>query len=76
MKEIERIGIPAVCITAMSSIAEAVGNSRIQIGGRIPYMCSDVSLPPDREAEYRRRLIKSALNALCTEVTKPTIFTP
>ncbi len=60
----------------MSSIAEAVGVGRIQIGGRIPYMCSDISLPADREIEYRRKLVKSALDALCTEVTKPTIFTP
>ena len=60
----------------MSSIAEAVGCSRIQIGGRIPYMCSDVSLPPDREVEYRRKLVKSAINSLATKVDKPTIFSP
>ena len=76
VSEIERLGIPAVCITAMSSIAKAVGNGRIQIGGRIPYMCSDASLPLDREMEYRRKLVKSALDALTTKVIKPTIFTP
>lgn len=65
-----------MCITAMSSIAEAVGCGRIQIGGHIPYMCSDVSLPPDREIAYRRKLVKSALDALGTEVDKPTIFKP
>ena len=74
--ECERVGIPAVCITAMSSIAEAVGCSRIQIGGRIPYMSSDASLPPDREIVFRRRLVRSALQALATEVDKPTIFSP
>jgi hypothetical protein len=60
----------------MSSIAEAVGTSRIVIGGRIPYMCSDVSLPGEREVEYRRRIIKAALDSLCIEVEKPTIFSP
>lgn len=72
----EREGIPTACITAMSSIAEAVGASRIVIGGRIPYMCSDASLPWEREIEYRRKLIKVALDALCTEVEKPAIFSP
>ncbi len=60
----------------MSSIAEAVGCSRIQIGGRIPYMCSDASLPHDSEIMFRKKLVKSALDALATDVVQPTIFTP
>lgn len=60
----------------MSSIAEAVGCSRIQIGGRIPYMSSDASLPPDSEILFRRKLVKSALDALTTPVKQPTIFAP
>lgn len=72
----ERLGIPAACITAMNSIAEAVGASRIVIGGRIPYMCSDAALPGDREKEFRRRLVKAALDALTTEVKGPTVFSP
>ena len=60
----------------MSSIAEAVGCGRIQTGGRIPYMCSDASLPPDREIAFRRRLVQSALEALTKPVNKPTLFSP
>jgi hypothetical protein len=39
-------------------------------------MCSDASLPREREIEYRRKLVKAALDSLCTEVERPTLFSP
>ncbi len=63
------------CITAMNSVAEAVGANRIIVGGRIPYPCSDASLPPDREFEFRKKLVKTALDSLTKKVAGPTVFT-
>lgn len=61
-------------ITAIPSVAGSVGVSRIITGGGIPYPAGNPSLPPEREREFRRRLVEKALEAVSTEVEKPTIF--
>ncbi len=73
-KEAERIGIPSALITAIPSVAQSVGVSRIITGGGIPYPAGDPSLPAEREMEFRRRLVEKALEAIETEVDKPTVF--
>jgi glycine reductase len=73
-KEAERIGIPSALITAIPSVAQSVGASRIITGGGIPYPAGDPSLPPEREVEFRRRLVEKALEAITTNVDKPTVF--
>ncbi len=73
-KEAERAGIPAALITAIPSVAQSVGVSRIITGGGIPYPAGNPSLPRDREVEFRRRLVEKALEAIATEVKGPTIF--
>lgn len=73
-KEAERIGIPSALITAIPSVAQSVGVSRIITGGGIPYPAGDPSLPPDREHEFRRRLVEKALEAVTVSVDKPTVF--
>jgi len=73
-KEAERVGIPAALITAIPSVAKSVGVSRIVTGGGIPHPVGNPSLPRDREIEFRRRLVEKALEAICTEVTGPTVF--
>ena len=60
--------------TAMSSMAEQVGASRIVIGGRIPHPVGNPNLPAEREEAWRRRMVMLALKALQTEVDGPTIF--
>jgi glycine reductase len=73
-KEAERAGIPAALITAIPSVAQSVGVSRIITGGGIPYPAGNPSLPRDREIEFRRRLVEKALEAVCTAVKEPTVF--
>ena len=73
-KEAERIGIPVALITAIPSVAKSVGVSRIITGGGIPYPAGDPNLTPERELEFRRRLVERALEAITTEVKEPTVF--
>ncbi len=73
-KEAERAGIPSALITAIPSVAKSVGVSRIITGGGIPYPAGDPTLPPEREAEFRRRLVEKALEAISTKIAEPTVF--
>lgn len=76
MKEIERAGLPAVVITAMTSVAQAVGANRIVTAGRIPHPTGDPTKTPEQERAWRRRVIQTALRALSTPIEKATIFEP
>lgn len=40
----------------------------------IPYPAGDPNVPEEAEREHRRRLLLTALRALATPVTGPTIF--
>lgn len=74
MKEIERAGLPAVVITAMTSVAQAVGANRIVRAGRIPHPTGDPTQPTERERNWRRSVVQTALKALTTPVEKQTVF--
>lgn len=69
------MGIPTVHINAFTSISQSVGANRIVFGGDFTSPAGNPELPPDREKAYRRKIIDKALEALQTEVSKPTIFT-
>ncbi len=56
------------------SIAEQVGAPRIVPTRGIPYPTGDPSLDPDEEQRWRRALVETALEALGTSVTTPTVF--
>lgn len=56
------------------AIAEQVGAPRIVPTRGIPYPTGDPSLPADEERAWRRRLVETALDALATPVTGPTVF--
>jgi betaine reductase len=72
----ERAGLPAVVISAMTSVAKASAANRILVAGRIPYPIGDPSLPPQREQAYRRQVVEAALETLTMPVAGPTIFEP
>ena len=72
----ERAGLPAVVISAMTSVAKASGSNRTVIAGRIPHPVGDPSLTPEGEKAYRRRVVLAALRAMTVEVTGPTAFEP
>ncbi len=57
-------------------IAKAVGAPRIVPTKGIPYPAGDPSLEPEQEKAWRRRLLETALKAISTPVSKPTVFDP
>ncbi len=74
VKEIERYGIPIVHMATITTISESVGANRIVPTIAIPYPVGNPELPTEEELELRRRMVKSAVDALTTEVTEPTQF--
>jgi len=50
--------------------------NRIVKGVSIPHPCGDPSLPPELDARLRREIVETALKALESEVTGPTVFSP
>ena len=75
-KEIERAGIPAAFITAMTKIATQTKTNRVITGVRIPHPCGDPTLPPEADFALRRKIVECALEAVQTEVDSPTVFVP
>jgi glycine reductase len=75
-KEIERAGIPVAFITPMTMLGKQVGANRIITGTKIPHPCGDPNLPEEADKALRREIVRSALGALQTEVSEPTIFVP
>ena len=65
--EIENAGIPVVHVTNLTQISEGVGCSRILKGSNISHVFGNPDIPPEQEAEWRKRLFDRAL-ALLEEV--------
>lgn len=63
-------------MTAMPAIPLSVGASRVVRGVRVPHVCGDPALSEDRDHELRVRIVTTALNALATPVSAPTLFEP
>lgn len=76
MKEIERVGIPTAHISAIYGLAMTTGSNRVVRGARIEHVCGDPSLGPEKDHTYGRRIVWTALKAISTPVTKPTLFNP
>ena len=74
MKEIERIGLPAVQICAIVPIALTVGANRIIRAVAIPHPTGDPNVVKSEEIEIRKNLLQKALKALCTEIQDQTVF--
>jgi hypothetical protein len=45
-------------------------------GARIEHVCGNPGLGPDKDREYGRRIVQTALRALQTPVAGPTLFEP
>ena len=75
-KELEKAGLTVALVSAMFPVAEQVRAHRIVKGVSIPHPCGDPSLPPELDARLRREIVETALQALETEVTEPTVFSP
>jgi betaine reductase len=74
VKEIERIGLPAVHMCSILPISMTVGANRIVQTVGIPYPMGNPTLPLDEEKALRRKLLERGLKALATDVEGPTIL--
>jgi len=66
-KEIERVGIPAVYVTSLPTVATMIGANRIVRGPAITH-------PFGLDAGERRRIVERALELLETEVEPNTVW--
>jgi glycine/betaine/sarcosine/D-proline reductase family selenoprotein B len=60
----------------MAQLAQQVGAARVVVGTKIPHPCGDPGLPEQFDRQLRGRIVESALQALTTPVSAPTIFRP
>jgi betaine reductase len=66
-KEIERVGIPAVYVTSLPTVATMIGANRIVRGPAITH-------PFGLDAGERRRIVDRALELLETDVEPNTVW--
>lgn len=75
-REIDRAGIPVSLITALPALAQMTQGGRIVQAVGVPYPMGDPALPPDKDRELRKEIVTTALKALLTEASGPTLFNP
>jgi len=74
VKEIERVGIPAVQICAIVPIALTVGANRVVRAVAIPHPTGDPRLEKHEEVAIRRKLLAIALKGLQAKIEEQTVF--
>jgi len=75
-REIEKAGVPAVLITAMTSMAMLSRAIRTIAGIKIAHPCGNPQLSFEEDKKVRFRIVEYAINALQASVDSPTIFEP
>jgi hypothetical protein len=63
-------------ISAIYDLALTTGANRVVRGCRIEHVCGNPDLGPEKDREYGLAIIRTALEALATAVTGPTLFEP
>ncbi len=63
-------------ISAIYDLALTTGANRVIRGARIEHVCGDPQLGAEKDYAYGMRIVSTALEALCTPVTGPTLFDP
>jgi hypothetical protein len=63
-------------MSALFSLALTTGAPRVVRGARIEHVCGDPKLGPEGDVEYRTRIVRTALEAVTTPVSGPTLFDP
>lgn len=71
---IEKAGIPAAHLTAMTSMAKIAGANRILSSGLIPHPVGDPTRAHDEEVAWRKSQVQKALNAVATSIDEAQIF--
>ncbi len=70
------MGIPVAMISAIYALAMTTGANRVIRGARIEHVCGDPELGPEKDFDYGIRIVETALKALRTPVSGPTLFDP
>lgn len=60
----------------MATLAKQMKSNRIVTGAKIPHPCGDPNLPIEADQALRRKIVTTALKALQTGVSGPTVFVP
>jgi hypothetical protein len=68
--------MPVGMISAIYNLALTTGANRVIRGARIEHVCGDPHLGPEKDYAYGRRIVQTALEAICTPVSGPTLFDP
>lgn len=63
-------------IGALPAIAVAANANRVVRGVQVQHPCGDPKLPPEADWDLTLRIVRTALDAIQTEVTGPTLFEP
>jgi hypothetical protein len=63
-------------ISAIYNFALTTGANRVVRGARIEHVCGDPGLGPEKDYAYGMRIVTTALGAIATPVTGPTLFDP
>jgi len=71
---LEKNGLPAVLLTAMTSMAKVAGANRIVSSGLIPHVVGDPSRSRADEFAWRKGRVRKALEALATPIEEGQVF--
>jgi betaine reductase len=63
-------------ISAIYQFALTTGANRVVKGARIEHVCGDPSLGPEKDYAFGMRIVTTALDAIASPVTGPTLFDP
>jgi glycine reductase len=74
VKEMERVGLPAVQVCAIVPIALTVGANRIIRAVAIPHPTGDPKVEKKEEVEIRKKLLRKGLDSLCSAIKEQTVF--
>ena len=73
-KEIERVGIPVVLVTALELLSLHHGVNRIVKGVAIPHPCGEPGATAEDDLKIRKLMMELALEVLQTSVEGPQVF--
>lgn len=71
---LEKNGLPAALLTAMTSMAKVAGANRILASGLIPHAVGDPTRSANEEFIWRKGQVTKALNAVATPLEEAYIF--
>lgn len=74
VKEIEREGVPVAQVCTMVNVATAMGANRVVPSSSVLYPTGDPARTDSEEVKRRRQLVGEALQAIATQVERPTVI--